>query len=562
MTALHSKATAVVAALCLLATACATDGAPATSTPDATTTTGATYYKTALPVFAARCNQCHTKGGPAPFALDDYPTAKSFAVASLAAVEAKRMPPWMPSSACRHYADERSIAAEEVKALKDWVAAKSPAGDPLDFKAPANSQPKAQGVPNRNPEWKLQSPEPYTADAKLNDDYRCFVVGPEIKQETWIQASRVTPGDTASVHHVILYLIGPSAAGHIPKTDAATPGVGWTCFGGPGLNPAQNVGGWVPGTIPQNNGDFAGIRVAPGSRLVLQVHYNTLGHKPVADQTLVEVWLHPTAPANLLSIRPLVDFGIQIAAGDANSVHSKELENNSTKPWTIVGVMAHMHQLGKQISVVKKAAPKDVCLVDIERWDFNWQQGYRFLPGEQVTVKPGEKLVLQCAYDNSAAHQPTVNGVQSPPKAVAWGEGTGDEMCLAYVTLMEPYTELPISAGTDAICNGVQSCYDSCRTGGTSQVLCGLQCAAKTGGKCVGCLMPGIITCAAQNGCSSQSQALIDCFSACEKDPVGFQNCAVSKCMAGVLQFDSCASPLLTTTGICYGEGASCGVAF
>jgi hypothetical protein len=38
-------------------------------------------------------------------------------------------------------------------------------------------------------------------------------------------------------------------------------------------------------------------------------------------------------------------------------------------------------------------------------------------------------------YDNSAAHQPIVDGVQQQPRTVTFGEGSLDEMCLHYVWL-------------------------------------------------------------------------------------------------------------------------------
>lgn len=531
---------------------------------DASSAGAATWYKTALPVLQRRCNQCHVKGGAAPFALDDYASAKAMLPAGLASIAAKRMPPWMPSGDCRHYAAERGMPAEDVAALQAWQAAGAPLGDPAQAPPAATATDAGAQLPDRAPDWQLQAVEPYTADAKQPDDYRCFAVGPAITAETWTQAMRITPGDKASVHHVILYLIAPSAAAQVDKKDAASPGLGWTCFGGPGVNPAQNIGGWVPGTVPQVHTDEAGIRIPPGSRLVLQVHYNTNGHVPKPDQTRADVWLHAKPPKNLLTIRPLPNFGIAIAAGDANSQHSKVFENTGAATWNIVSVTAHMHQLGKRIAVHKegKDGQSAACLVDIEHWDFNWQQSYRFLPGENVAVAPGERLVLECSYDNSQGHQPVVNGQQKPPVNVTWGEGTADEMCLAYVTLIEPYVELPKSSGTDAACNGAQGCLDDCKATGGSAGLCAIQCGSKKGGKCLNCLLPGIIGCGAQNGCPSQAQAVIDCFAACQKDPAGVQSCVAAKCLAPLAAFNTCSAPLLAEGGLCHGEGDSCGVQF
>jgi hypothetical protein len=58
-------------------------------------------------------------------------------------------------------------------------------------------------------------------------------------------------------------------------------------------------------------------------------------------------------------------------------------------------------------------------LIGIPAWDFHWQQMYFY--AQPVPVDPYERLQLSCIWDN-----PT-------PRTVRWGEGTGDEMCLAYL---------------------------------------------------------------------------------------------------------------------------------
>jgi hypothetical protein len=77
------------------------------------------------------------------------------------------------------------------------------------------------------------------------------------------------------------------------------------------------------------------------------------------------------------------------------------------------------------------------CLLDVPRWDFHWQGGYGFTHPKRMN--PGDQLYLECHWDNTAANQPVVNGVQVAPTELNWGEGTGDEMCLTavYVTVAD-----------------------------------------------------------------------------------------------------------------------------
>lgn len=66
-----------------------------------------------------------------------------------------------------------------------------------------------------------------------------------------------------------------------------------------------------------------------------------------------------------------------------------------------------------------------------------WQMDYLF--NEPVTLMAGDTIRATCGYDNSAGHQPVVNGVKrAQPITVGPGEGTADEMCLHYVWLRRP----------------------------------------------------------------------------------------------------------------------------
>jgi hypothetical protein len=83
-----------------------------------------------------------------------------------------------------------------------------------------------------------------------------------------------------------------------------------------------------------------------------------------------------------------------------------------------------MHQLGKsaRLSILRDGGDEE-CLLDIPAWDFHWQGGYAL--AETVRFEPGDKIHLECTWDNPTMEQ------------VTWGEGTGDEMCLGgfYYTL-------------------------------------------------------------------------------------------------------------------------------
>jgi hypothetical protein len=95
-----------------------------------------------------------------------------------------------------------------------------------------------------------------------------------------------------------------------------------------------------------------------------------------------------------------------------------------------------MHQIGSAIRVdLIRADGSKSCVINIPKWDFHWQGSYQF--AQPIKVNAGDKLQTTCVWDNSAAHQPIVNGQPQQPKDVRFGEGSTDEMCLAGFTLTD-----------------------------------------------------------------------------------------------------------------------------
>jgi hypothetical protein len=59
-----------------------------------------------------------------------------------------------------------------------------------------------------------------------------------------------------------------------------------------------------------------------------------------------------------------------------------------------------------------------------------WQGDYTF--AEPVRLEPGDRLLVECVFDNSETNQRMVNGELEAPRDLNWGED--QEMCVGYVT--------------------------------------------------------------------------------------------------------------------------------
>lgn len=411
------------------------DTGTSTGTSDPTEGAAVTYYRDIKPILDRSCTGCHTPGNIAPFSLQTYDEAKTFAPALAASVMDTSMPPWPPDNACNTYDHDRSLPAEQKQLIADWAALGAPEGDPAD--APA---PEAPTVDDVKYDVELALPVAYSPTI-APDEYRCFVLDWPEDQLKYITAFVASPGVASIVHHVIAYTVPPAQVAEYQALDAADPDPGYLCYGGPGAKRPQWLGAWVPGSRNGALPEGSGLRIEPGSKIVVQMHYHTLpGAEP--DRTTLKMRTADSV-AKVASVAPFTNPGwvsgqtpMEIPAGDADVVQSFSIDLSKALPLLAPGTeldpkapillqtaALHMHTLGVSGSIkIERAAGGTDCALEIPRWDFNWQGDYQLTT--PITVMPGDKLTLECKWDNSAGAAP-----------VYWGEGTSDEMCLGIVYL-------------------------------------------------------------------------------------------------------------------------------
>jgi hypothetical protein len=399
----------------------------------------ATWYKNVGPLVEQKCGGCHVEEGIAPLPLQTYAQVHEQREAVLASVQQGHMPPWPPSRDCAQYQDDRSLSAEELALLTRWVEDGGPMGDPAD--APLSTLPQPAGL--SRVDVTLTMPTAYSPQ-KRPDDYRCFLLDWPYGDTRFVTGFRADPGNATLVHHVIAYLAEPGQVAEAQKLDEQEPGPGYTCFGGPGLSSGQVVwlGAWAPGGLGSDYPEGTGLRIAAGSKVILQVHYNTHdtapGHGGHGDSDTTSVAFKvDTSVDKVAFVQPWTNVEwidqktMHIPAGQADVTHAWGTDPTAflsdltggvfqnDKPLTVHSVALHMHTLGVRTRLeIQRASGARECLLDIPRWDFHWQGVYALT--EPRVVNPGDSIHLECHWDNSAPGAVDVN----------WGEGTGDEMCL------------------------------------------------------------------------------------------------------------------------------------
>lgn len=439
-----------------------------------------TYYGHVATILEKNCTSCHTPGGIAPFSLQDPTIAVRMAPAIKYVIENGIMPPWPPGPDSPLMVGERKLTPEEKETLINWADAGAPLGNPED-RPPSTAQPREQ---EPHPDRLLTLDPPYQPNRARSDDYRCFLLDPQLSSDTFVTAYRIYPQQKKLVHHVILFVIGPQSAREAEAKDQSEPGAGWTCYGGPGVGTmnanvlGDSLGFWVPGT---NGTDFPkgiGKLLKAGSRIVMQVHYNTRQATGAdEDATQVGLYLSSAALTPLQGITLFAPVEVRCAgpypsdpndpchrdyaiahtelAFVANALHSfcgtqiedflsREIGNGSAQEMhcdralrqdvLALGITGHMHLRGTSIKIeVNPGTPQARTLLSIPRWNFNWQGQYWFQ--DPIALKAGEKIRISCTYDNSK----TILGPDGQPLApryMTWGEGTTDEMCLGGIAFV------------------------------------------------------------------------------------------------------------------------------
>ncbi len=404
-----------------------------------------TFSSDVAPIMQAKCQGCHRPGDIAPFPLMTYDDASTWSDDIQRVVSQKIMPPWKPVPGHGDFRGDYGLTDPERQTILDWVAAGIPQGDPASMPAPL---PDTGVWQLGDPDLVLQMAQVFTVPRK-QDTYRCFVIPTGLTADQWVTGVQVLPGNKQIVHHVILYVDQTGASG---KLDGQDGNPGYDCYGGPGfdlfgsgnliaaLNLTASLGGWVPGSRVQPLPDGVGMLLTKDSRIVMQVHYFPNG-RPGPDQTQIGLYFAKTPIQQRMRYFPLVNTTFQIPPGDSDY----HVTDSFTVPFFLdahaVQIVPHMHLLGRKIRVTATQGDQSSDMVYIDDWDFNWQGFYTYKT--PVALPAGTTVKLTCEFDNTADNPKNPN---DPLKVVTWGEGTQDEMCLAFMGLTFDREQLTLTS--------------------------------------------------------------------------------------------------------------------
>jgi len=287
----------------------------------------------------------------------NYQETRPWAKAIREAVIVRRMPPWKPAAGCVDVKDARGLTQDEINTIVAWADGGAPEGSAADLPATMTFP---DGWPLGEPDF-VANMETDFVPPQGKDTYRCFSIPVSaLRGDRYIQGLDVRPGNRKIVHHVIAY---PDPGGKSVALDAAEPGPGYTCFGGPGFDISASIndviagksfmlGGWAPGVRGYFSPEGAGTKMPGGlnDRVVIQMHYHPTGEAE-ADRTAVGFYFAKKPVQKSLLLLPLVNTTFTIPAGAKEHLVTQNFDVPALMAGKIVGLTPHMHLLGKQIKV-------------------------------------------------------------------------------------------------------------------------------------------------------------------------------------------------------------------
>jgi hypothetical protein len=393
-----------------------------------------TFAKDVVPIFQAKCQECHQPNSIAPMSLISYEDAKKYSAKIKARVVARVMPPWHVDKTVgiQAFKNDRSLTDAQIATISKWVDAGAPLGDPKDappaakFPDPNSWQLAAQFGP---PDLIVTS-KPFTMPAKGEDKWFRPMVETGLTEARWVRAIEVRPSfpnGRKVVHHALAYLL---------QDEKGVTGLASTAMDmnmGPGLFME-----WAVGKTGQIFPADAGKLMLPGSRIKWEIHVHAMGTEAKDNTVQLAVYFYPKGfvPQHRTVLKMF-----DVTRGSELDIPPNERSVTQNfyvmqAPSRIENFQPHMHMRGKAMSMeaIYPDGKREV-LSAVNNFQWKWHNNYVYADSTAPLLPKGTTLVFTAWHDNTASNPNNPD----PTQWVGWGDRTVDEMahCWIDVTYMD-----------------------------------------------------------------------------------------------------------------------------
>lgn len=423
------------------------------------------YYRDIRPVLVQRCASCHSEQGPG-WSMEDPETTYQLRHAIAAAVQERRMPPWLAEEGHQEYVGSLALPEAVREMVRRWRDDGFARGEPQPV-APVASH-AAHGI-RADASVDVLPEDGYLPDQSRSDDYRCFVLDWPGEHPAYVTGFRALPGNHAVAHHLVVHAVVPDMVERFRELEREEEGPGYQCFGGAipdrlgqrsvreayearypnGIRELARgnfwLAHWAPGMDGHQFPAGTGIRVEPGAGLVVQMHYyggaapgqrdaDTRMEFELAERVERPAFHYPQTESRwLISARN--QSMVIPPGGQATYAVADTLGNLLGYVARVTGIAReriaglevhsanlHMHAIGHS-GVITLAHPRGTeTLLAVPRWDIRWQRDFTFTSPKVFAREELGNVVLavQCTFENPHA------------EPVYGGYGSDEEMCFNF----------------------------------------------------------------------------------------------------------------------------------
>jgi hypothetical protein len=330
--------------------------------------------------------------------------------------------------------------------------------------------------------WKIGKPDlvfsipEHKVEVTGSDEYVAVNVPTDFKEDRWIVAAELRPGNRRIVHHAHVYVLEhsgqkPPSTASIAKDPVADyvrwlfvkeGSLSWVRPDAPvidngcsvddnGLPPGRNVrevesllASYLPGRDPEVFPEGAARLIPAGASLNFRIHYSHTTGETETDLTRVGLVFAKTPPKHILYYTFLSNQMFRIPPGDPDHVVSSC--HTFDKDIAVTSLTPHMHLRGKAMRYVAHYPDgRAETLLYVPAYEFSWQFTYQ--AKKPIILPKGTRLEVIGEYDNSA------NNPRNPDatKAVRWGEASEMEMMDGWME----YVDAKIPVGQTIVLGGL-----------------------------------------------------------------------------------------------------------
>lgn len=360
-----------------------------------------TYWGDIEPLVRTHCAGCHRPGGEAPFSLLSEAQVQKHAAMAAEVTEQGRMPLWYGAST-QTFANHLGLPAAARSTFRRWFAAGMPSGEVPAVPPP--TVPPAAGWRIGTPDQVLTLKAPVRLPAEGTVPYQYFILPFRFEQDTWVEALEIKPQNARVLHHCNLARVKFGEK-----------------FSQDGF-----ITGYVPGGDPMVLDPGTAVRIPAGSVLALQAHYVTTG-EPEQDRLQVGLRFPRVPVQRELQVAIAADFRFEIPPGAR--AHPVRAARTLPEDAIGIGMFVHMHLRGRDMAVTAEAPDgSQETLLVVPNYNFDWQQSYRWVPGQRRFAK-GTRIRALAHFDNSAWNPFNPD----PTVPVKFGLETTDEMMYLFL---------------------------------------------------------------------------------------------------------------------------------